>query len=323
MRRLIYILPLFFLCSCSYILSADVAVTECEAMPEGRAAATAFVCNGEGYVFGGRTQDGTYLNTICKYNPKDDSWTNLGATPLKARVNAVACVIRDTVYIGLGYWQGHVYVDSCYLQDFWQYVPKTNEWKRLTDYPNHETDGCICFCDSQHVYTGFGYDGNHTRKMFTYSLKDSTWVQQSISKLSIPTAVFAPVGAQAGDRYFMGTGFTTESSNQWYEYIPTQSRFVRLTVLPEKGRDSAAAAGNSTHVYLFGGQRFGGTMTTLEYYDDVLRYSTATGTWEYCVKLPYGGVIEPYAFTIGEKVYVGGGETRDGRVMSNLYRYEE
>ncbi len=296
---------------------------ECSSMPECRAAATAFVCNGEGYVFGGRLQDGTYLNSMCKYNPTDNSWTELGDTPLKPRVNAIACVIRDTVYIGLGFGEGRVYVDSCYLQDFWQYIPATNEWKRLPDYLNNETNGCICFCDSDHIYTGFGYNGNHTRNMFCYSLRDSVWQQQSISRLGIPTAVFSPVGATAGGRHFMGTGFTIESSNQWYEYIPKQARFVRLTSLPEKGRDSAASAGNSRYVYLFGGQRFGGTLTTLHYYDEVLRYSIATGIWSYCTALPCGGVIEPIAFTIGEKVYVGGGETRSGKVVNNLYCFEE
>lgn len=323
MKQWLSILPLFLLCACNNTLIESVTITECSSMPEGRAAATSFVCNGKAYVFGGRTQGGASLNTLCRFDPESDRWEELGQTPLKPRVNAVAAVVRDTVYIGLGFSGEKVYTDSCYLQDFWQYVPSTGEWKRLPDYITKETNGCICFSDSNHIYTGFGYAGLHSRRMFSYSIRDSVWEEESISRLGIPAAVFSPVGAIASERYFTGTGFTTESTSQWFEYLPHEKRFVRLSSLPGKGRDSAGATGNDKYVYVFGGQRFGGTLTTLHFYDNIMRYSIASGSWDYCSALPCGGVIEPIAFSIGNTVYAGGGETQNGTIVNKLYRIEE
>lgn len=321
--KILFLLSILFFWACESTVVLPVAVSECSNLPEGRAAAASFVCAGKAYIFGGRTDGGKYLNTLCRFNPENNMWDELGTTPLKPRVNAVACVVRDTVYIGLGFSGEKVYTDSCYLRDFWQYVPSSNQWTRLPDYISNETNGCVCFCDSSHIYTGFGYAGLHSRKMFSYSISDSVWTEQELSRLNIPTAVFAPVCATTSGRHFMGTGFTTESTSQWFEYKPQQKRFVRLSSLPDKGRDSATATANEEYVYVFGGQRFGGTLTTLRFYDEIMRYSVATGGWSVCSFLPCGGVIEPIAFTIGNKVYVGGGEKRDGTLVDKLYRIEE
>lgn len=292
-------------------------------MPQAMAAATSFVCEGKAYIFGGRTQDGTCRNTLWQYDPSADAWNNMGETPLLPRVNAMACVINDTVYIGLGYNGGHVYTDTCYLRDFWQYVPRTGEWKRLPDYITNKTNKCIAFAHNGNLYVGCGYYDVANYHMYVYNPKDSLWTQQNVSSLQHPEAAFAMVSATCQDRYFTGTGFTLQSQTQWLEYLPEKARFVKLTSMPDKGRDRAAAAANDRYVYVFGGQRFGGTLTSFRFYDDIMRFDPAIGTWSRVGVMPYGGMIAQTAFAIDGKVYFCLGEDINGNLKSNLYRIDD
>lgn len=318
----------FTLWSCetgnSKVNTDEATLSECAPLPHALAAATAFSCNGKGYIFGGRDEQGVYQNNLFEYDPQTDTWTDLGATPLQARVNAAACAVGDSVvYLGLGYQKGAIYTDSAYLNDFWRYRPADQTFERLPDYPCHETDKCVLFYQNGRLYSGLGYQSAHSSRMFVYQIDTQAWSEQSFSSLGRPVAAFATVGATCGDRYFAGTGFTLKSVNQWYEYHPSQARFVRLTPMPDKGRDSAAATANATAVYVFGGQRFGGDLTALHFYTDIMRYSPTANAWSYAGKMPCGGAIAMSCLAIGQTVYFGLGETRNGTLLNQWYKLEE
>lgn len=317
------LLPLFLAACGGAVLTDPVTLTPCAPMPEARAAATAFVCQGKAYVFGGRAQDGKCRNNIWCYDPVADAWTDLGPAPLTPRLNATACVVRDTAYIGLGYNGAGVYNEASYPRDFWQYVPATGEWKRLPDHISSETNGCVAFAHGDRLYIGCGFYTVATYHMYTYSLRDSLWEQQTISSLQHPEAAFGVVYAACGERCFVGTGFTLRSQTQWLEYLPDKARFVKLAPMPDKGRDRAVAAADNRCVYVCGGQRFGGTLTTLHFYDDIMRFEPETGTWTRVATLPDGGTIAMTAFTIDGKVYCGLGEDRSGNLRNTFYRIDE
>lgn len=324
MQKSVYILLSFLLAACQSGIITDYApITECAPMPEARAAATSFVCGGKAYVFGGRTQDGVCQNTIWRYDPATDTWTAIGGTPLLPRLNATACVLNDTVYIGLGFNGGHIYTDSCYLRDFWQYVPATDIWIRLPDFPTNETNKCISFVHNDNLYIGCGYYSFATCNMYRYNRHDSIWTQQKISSLQHPETAFSMVGATCGNRHFTGTGFTLQSQTQWLEYLPDKARFVKMTSMPDKGRDRAAAAASEKYVYVCGGQRFGGTLTSFRFYDDVMRFNPAVSTWTRAAIMPYGGAIAMTTFAIDGKVYFGLGEDINGQLKNNIYRIDE
>ena len=89
MKKAIYIvLLLATLCGCQRP-ELKLTVHECAPIPVGRASACACVCEGKAYVFGGRDAGKTYLNDMWQYDPTTDSWTDLGAAPMKARGKAM------------------------------------------------------------------------------------------------------------------------------------------------------------------------------------------------------------------------------------------
>ncbi len=294
-------------------------------MPEPVASAMAFVANGNAYIFGGRTQSGKTTNALWEYNPITDAWTKLDTPPLMPRVNGVAYVVHDTVYLGLGYFRNGVasYTDSCYLRDFWQYIPATNTWNALPDYLDSYTNGCACYQIDNRLYIGAGYDfASYSTLFYCFDILTQAWgVAPQGPRPEF--CVFGHCSEQVGERCFFGTGFRRYSSNSWYEYLPLSGEYVSRQSLPTKGRDCATATSTDEHIYVIGGQRFGGTLTTLHFYDDILRYSPADDTWTLCGHIPSGGTIKMVSFTIGNRVYFGLGEDQNGNIHNQLYYIEE
>ncbi len=310
--------------SCEKVEVEAHVVHVCAPMPEGVAAATAFVANGKAYVFGGRGQNGVAQNTLWAYEPTTDQWTSLGQTPLTPRVNATACVVNDTVYLGLGYMKnGSAYIDSCFLRDFWQFVPTTQTWTRLADYPISSTDGCVAFHTDTALYVGCGFYAGFSAKMYQFSLHSKQWYLMPSIVGQRPAPSMAVCGAQtAAGRCFVGTGYNLFSNSNWYEFNPATGEFFTKASLPTQGRDCAVATATEDNIYVIGGQHFGGTLTTYHAFDDILRYSPASDSWTVVGKLPMG-TLKMIAFAIGKRIYCGLGEDKDGNIQNQLYYIEE
>ncbi len=319
MRHYLYILTLVLCTSCTALEIHEQTLYVCADMPAPVASATVFVADGKAYVFGGRLQNGTTVNNLWEYNPTTDTWTALGAAPLEPRVNAVAYTVNDSVYIGLGYIKsGSVYTDSSYLRDFWLFVPSTGTWTRLEDYPYSHTNGCAAYCINRQLYIGAGYNASVSHKFYIFDLQTRSWKANVFARHPDP-CTFAHCSGQVANRCFIGTGFNPHSYNTWFEFIPSDGTYHQRQSLPTKGRDCATATATDEYIYVIGGQRFGGTLTTLRAYDDVLRYSPATDSWQYCGKIPDGGTLKMISFTINNEVYFGLGEDLNGNIRNTLY----
>ncbi len=312
------------LTACTNLEFEEHTIHTCATMPEPVASAVAFTVGEKAYVFGGRTQDGTYQNTLWEYNPTTNNWTSLGTTPLKPRVNATACVVNDVVYIGLGFAKGRgVYTDSLALRDFWQYEPVTNTWKRLTDYPTPKTIKCVAFTTATDLYIGCGFQGNASTEMHRYNLQADTWTTCPTSPKHKGFPLIGLCSGQAYGRYFLGTGYGTADYNLWYEYDIQNGAFIERQAIPTKTRSTAAATSNENYIYVIGGQHFGGTMTLQVIFEDILRYDPIHDSWTTCGFLPNGGALNMIAFSYQNRIYFGLGEDSEGKIKNNLYYIEE
>lgn len=295
---------------------------ECAPVPCARACAAAFVAEGEAYVFGGRDSSGAALNDLWHYNPATDSWECLGATPLSKRVHAAACVAEGKVYLGLGF-DGRYGQDSSYLQDWWQYTPSTQEWKRLADYPNRYTDRATAFAGDGALYVGFGFCWNYRRDMFRYNVAADRWdsIDVNVSFHGFPTRSFGGTGCSCQGRYFMGTGFYKGSLDWWGELVDG-THWERRSSVPGRTRTLAASAATKDYIYLSAGMHFGGVNTTGEVLRDVRRYDPASDRWTYVATLPEG-LMNHVSFAVGKRVYIGLGETGEWQTTDKLYYFEE
>lgn len=310
------------LCGCQNAPEKELSVHECASLPVGRACAVCFVVNDQAYVFAGRDSADTYRNDLWRYTPATDSWENLGATPLAKRVNATACVCGDVVYLGLGFC-GRYNNDSSYLRDWWSYVPATQKWTRLKDYPNHYTDCATAFADDGELYVGYGFNLNYRRDMFRYNIAENSWdsIDVNVAFHGYPTRSFGGTGTTCGGRHFMGTGYYRHSLNWWAELVDGNHWEQRAEV-PGQARTLAASAATDHYIYLCGGIHYGGVNTNGAVLQDVRRYNPEKDEWQWVAVMPQG-LINHICFAIDGKVYWGLGEDEKWHVNNRLYCIEE
>ena len=309
------------LISCSQQPELDVTLHESAVMPSPRASAVSFVVDNKAYVFAGRDSSGMYLNDLWCYDPATDEWTKIGASPMRARVNATACVKDDKVYIGLGF-QGKHGRDTSYLRDWWEYIPATNQWKQLTDYPNEYTDRASSFVGEQELYVGYGFCWNYRRDMFRYDIAMNRWdsIDVGVSFQGYPTRSFGGTGCTCQKRHFMGTGYYRQSLDWWAEF--DGQHWSKRTAVPGRARTLAASTATNQYIYVTAGIHYGGITTDGEVLRDIRRYNPEDDRWTYVAVLPQG-LINHNCFAIGKRVYVGLGENEDWKINDKLYWFEE
>ena len=312
------------LCACSERNAPEVTlrVTQCAAMPVPRASAAACSLNGKGYVFGGRTQNGTYLNDLWQYDPATDSWSAMSAFPGKARVNAVMTACNGALYVGLGFSGEKVYVDSCYLRDLWRYTPSDGKWTALRVSPYRNTVRGVPVMNGNRLYVLYSAGWSYTRDVIYYDVANDRWDSVPYNDHRAESC-FAGAGASCGGRCFFGTGLNRYNLRQWYEADLQADSWSKRTSIPGKGRELCACCATDRHVYLFGGRYFGGDQTGGEVFSQYLRYSVADDEWERCGDMPCGRAENMIAFTIDGKAYFGLGENEQGTIVNTLYRIED
>ena len=321
MKKILYIVLCVFLAACSEQPEIALQIHSCAPIPSPRACATAFVANGQAYVFAGRDTAGVAQNDLWRYDPETDTWTDMGATPLDSRVNATACVCDGRVYLGLGFNGGYGN-DPSYLRDFWAYTPATNEWTRLADYPNRYTDRATSFVGQGELYVGYGFCWTYRRDMFRYDIATNTWdsIDVQIDRFDEPTRSFGGTGCTCMGRHFMGSGYYRKSLNWWAELV--NGTWEERTPIPGKTRTLASSAATTDHIYVIGGLHYGGVNTTGDVLRDIRRYDPAADKWSYIAVMPEG-LYNHCCFTIGKRVYFGLGEGLDEQISNQLYWFEE
>ena len=296
-------------------------LVDCSPMPAAVAAGCYFTYDGEVYIFGGRTESGEHSNQLWKYSPSNNQWLSLGEAPLKARVSASACVVADKVYIGMGY-SGHIHRDSSYLQDFWEYTPRTQEWKQLANFPANTTVKNCLFAADGTIYAMYGFYRQFTQDVYQYDIEQNRWEKLNINAhKNVPRAMDI-VGVTCSGRHFLGTGFNHGSLRFWAEWHPTEQSIVACKNILGAGRNAVACCATEKYVYLAGGRHYGDTLTNGFLYNTVLRYIPECDEWEYVGSLPYKAE-NMIMVNVDNQVFIGLGETNNGVIQNNWYRFEE
>mgnify|MGYP002521249345 FL=1 len=312
------------LTACHRTPDIEVPVSRCADMPSPRASATCFVVADRAYIFGGRDSAGTYLNDLWQYDPASDQWTQYAATtPLDGRVNATACVDADqNIYLGLGF-NGRYGADNTYLRDWWRINLTDGQWTRLADYPNHNTDNAVAFAGNGELYVGYGFCWTYARDMFRYDILSDHWdtIDVHVASHGYPPRSFGGCGCTCGGRYFAGTGYKGKSLDWWAEFLP-EGKWVECAPVPGQTRTLAAAVATGQYAYVLGGFHYGGIGTNGQLLSDIRRYNPQTDSWQYAGNLPTP-LMNHLAFAVGNRVFVGIGETTDEQMCNHLYCIHE
>lgn len=303
--------------ACTRVEKQEVSLRICASVKEGRACAMCFAADSSIFIAGGRIQDGTFSPTMLCYDVPSDAWRTMDC-PITPRVNGTACSTTAGVYLGLGWAGGYVHSDSLYLRDWWRYEPATDTWTRLADFPTDKTAGAVCWSDDKTVWVASGFHG-YTNDIWAYDIAADRWTK---ADFAAPARVMSPVATQCQHRYFFGTGFYETSRNGWWEWL-NEGQWEKRASVPGRGRHNAACASSNEAVWLIGGWHYGDSLTTGFVYDDILRYSPATNSWAYCGALPCGTMENGAAAAVGNKVFFGLGEDKNGIIHTSWYSIEE
>lgn len=318
-----FLLAAVLFCACQPTPEIAVSVRECASLPGGgRASSAVAVLDGKAYVFAGRKKGDVYQNDLWVYDAATDSWTNLGAAPMKKRVNASIVACDGLLYMGLGYAGTGVYNDSACLRDWWSYDPATAQWTALAPFPNHQSTAAVGFAQDHQIYILYGFGHFFSRAICVYSPETNQWTIKADNPKR-PRYRFGQRAALHKGLLYFGTGYTTDGSERdWYVVDVEQDSWIPRKSIPGKGREFAACTSNDNYIYLFGGRNFAGEMTGGEVLNTFMRYSPEQDQWTWCGTMPYR-MENGIAFTINGKVYFGLGEDENKQPQNNLYCLDE
>lgn len=335
MRNVLFILFVVFTAiSCTNIAVSNLLnvtrVTE-NALPTGaRSSAVSFVIGDTAYVTLGRkvidayshdafANDSVHGTECYVFFENENRWELRTQFPGVGRVNAIANVIDDKAYVGLGYYPGRgVYVESdkTYLRDFWMYDPTANTWTQKADFPSLFSNKCIHFVYDDMLYVGFGFNGyGFNNEMWKYNPEADEW-----TKLKN-----APFDGRAGavasaDSYkmFVGTGYATVNKADWWEYEPEDDKWFKRKSMPCNGRVNAVAFTLGDNYFVATGRYFGGTLKTGTTKNDILMFDVENDKWTKINALRDGARENAVSFRLGDNVYIGLGEN-DSTVLNDFY----
>ena len=293
----------------------------------GRSTAVSFVINDTAYIALGRHAqfDGS-LKDCWAYYPETNTWLQKQDFPGKPRVNANAEVVNNKAYVGLGYNpdEAWLYTSSNYLNDWWMYDAITNSWTQKANLPIIETDkapftsGCVSFVYNNEIYVGAGFNGySFSSRFWKYNPAADKWTQ--LNDFTGHTRATATATTNT-EKCFLGTGYNTNTLNDWWEYIAASDKWTKRKNMPDKGRINALSFSFDSRIYVATGRRFGGDQTTGKLYSDVLEYDYNKDVWYRRGNIPQGNRENAICFIVKNKVYIGFGEN-DKTLFNDLWSF--
>jgi len=191
-----------------------------------RSEGTSFSINNIGYFGLGKDED-EYLSDFWKYDPVNNSWTQLGNFPGTPRAFNAYTNTADKGYMGLG---SDGKVD---YNDFWEYNPSTDTWTQIPDFIGVKRREAVAFAIGNTIYVGTGTSekGDVDHNDF-YKYSDGQW--SSIAGLTGQKRRSSTAVTLEGKGYLI-SGFNRSGTNidDFWCYDPASDSWSQLDKLTD------------------------------------------------------------------------------------------
>jgi N-acetylneuraminic acid mutarotase len=270
----------------------------------------------------GRDSLGKSLSDCWKYDPTNNSWTEVAPFPDSARVKAIAAVVNGKAYVGLGFYlekDNGMNNGVGMLKGFWMYTPETNKWTKKANFPSIAADACVSFVKNNEIYVGAGFNGlGFSNEFWKYNTLSDKWIQ-----LNDFAGEARAGGISCGDstHIYFGTGYQTTNENDWWEYFPQTDSWTKRKSMPDNGRENGVALTINGRYFVSTGRHFGGNYTGGNIKSDIIEYDAIRDVWYERGNIPSSGRENAISFTINGKGYIGFGEN-DNAVLNDLWSFE-
>ena len=188
-----------------------------------RSNAVRFVIGNHAYV-GTGYEGNTQLQDFWKYDAETNTWTEVAEFPGGVRENAVAFSIDGKGYVGTG--SSGPYRSTVLHNDFWQYDPSANVWKKVANFGGTARHRAVAFVINGRGYVTTGEDNASAKKdLWEYNPTEDTWIQRA----DLPSTPRKDAIAFAiNGRGYVGTGFNIENgssiiTNNLFAYDPVRN----------------------------------------------------------------------------------------------------
>lgn len=183
-----------------------------------------------------------------------------------ARSGGVTFQIGPKAYVGLGY------DGDDYLNDFWEYDPDLNFWKKIADFPGNARTNGVAFATSTKGYVGTGYDGSDELNDFwEYDPSSNSW--QQIADFG-GSARYGAVAFGLIDQGYVGTGYDGNFLKDFWKYDPNTNSWEQIVSIPGSKREEAIA-------FVIDGKAYVGTgINNGVHVLDFWEFDPSTGFWD-------------------------------------------
>jgi len=161
------------------------------------------------------------------------------------------------------------------------------------------------------IYDGTYWIKNCGLKLIGHDTAASIWIQ----KASFPQLLDFAVGFSIGNKGYIGTGFTTVESRQFWEYDPVNNAWTQKADFGGTARSGAAGFSINNKGYIGTGYLFFSALR------DFWEYDPTNNAW--IQKADFGGpeIYAAVGFSIGGKGYIGSGRNQNFDYSNEFWEY--
>ena len=286
----------------------------------------AFSIGNKGYMGTGYRTPGGYGKDFWEYDPATDTWTQKADFVGTARAFASGFSIDSIGYVGCGDDNNIGTFRGC--KDFYKYNPVSNQWTKRADFGGVPRRGAVGFSIGTKGYIGTGRIDNRTLPDFPFKFKDfweydpvtDTWTQKT--DVGGNLRAFA-VGFNIGNKGYVGTGHDYSGYlKDFWEYDPATGIWTKLKDFSGAIRYGATGFGIGTLGYVGFGD-VGSSHYAFDFWEfdpDFIDANPAMPRGRWTQKANCGETERTLApcFVIGDKGYIGTGQTISGSVTTSL-----
>lgn len=320
LKNLVLLLLVFvFACERYELQNTDLIYTDSWDVDFSLASGNSVVFNDTLFVLFGREEGGSAEKPSQKIryaslaNLEDFEEEDL---PLQPRVNAVAIVVGDKMYAGLGFC-GKVYWGTPRLRDWWMFDFSSRSWTRLEDFPTEDVVAPIVWSDEGYIYTLFGYNVASSGIVYRYDIANNHW--EIYSNSSKPWARTDALGGVVDGILYCGGGSSSYMKQDWWQYDWRDNSWNECSKIPYAARVFASGVTIGQDIYVLGGRYFGGTETREHFFESVIVYDTQKDKWNTLGRME-DAAENMIAFEYNGDLYWGLGQKADGSFVKKIYR---
>jgi|GEM_PF-641979 len=225
--------------------------------------------NGRIYAFGGKTDNGEYLNTVSEYDYIEDKWTENTSNQMQTGKSDFAIAATDNdVYI-FGGFDGEEYLDTVE-----KYNPSLEKFTNIPSMPTARSGAKAVLIEDKIYVVGGHNESGYLNTIEVYDTENSTWTTIDDNTIT-PRSDFG-MASYGKSIYIFGGCNDDGILNTVEEYNTTSGSCTTKASLPTKTK-GLQACNVDGKIYLFCGTTFDETETKIT--NEVDRYDPQTDTY--------------------------------------------